>query len=298
MRQNIGTHGSSSASPSTLADASLAELLREDVPYGDRTTEALGIGDVQGSLSFVARRAMVVCGTEEAARLFQLCGGEAHVEARTGARVAPQARLLRARGHAEGLLRAWKVAQNIVEWASGIATAAEGLVAAVREAGFDIPVACTRKAFPGTRQLAVKAVVAGGATLHRAGLSESILVFPEHRAFFTNLEESWLDALKLRERERRVTVEVTDLEQALALAKRGVEALQLEHFSAAEVAECRARLDSLGLRPLLLVAGGVTALNAAALARAGADVLVSSAPYQAPPADVQVLVRKLPTDEV
>jgi molybdenum transport protein len=109
LRQNIGVN-ESAAAPSTLADASLAELLREDVPYGDRTTEALGIGDVEGSLSFVARGAMVVCGTEEAARLFQLCGAEAHVQARTGARGAAQSRLLRASGDAQGLLKAWKVA--------------------------------------------------------------------------------------------------------------------------------------------------------------------------------------------
>jgi molybdenum transport protein len=89
-------------------------------------------------------------------------------------------------------------------------------------------------------------------------------------------------------------VEVTSVEQALALARAGAEALQLERFSVAAVAQCRVELDALDLHPLLLAAGGVTEANAAEYARAGADVLVSSAPYQAPPVDVQVLVRKLP----
>jgi hypothetical protein len=47
----------------------------------------------------------------------------------------------------------------------------------------DIAVACTRKSILDTKQFAVAAVKAGGAVMHRLGLSETVLVFPEHRAF-------------------------------------------------------------------------------------------------------------------
>jgi molybdenum transport protein len=271
----------------------LLALLREDVPYGDLTTGVLGIGGVQAAISFVARRAMVACCTEEAARLFQLCGAQAWVDAPSGSALSAQAKLLHAVGPAAGLLAAWKVAQNLVEWTSGIATGAARLVAALRKVGLDVPIACTRKAFPGTRWLASKAVVAGGATLHRLGLSESLLVFPEHRLLLSELDGTWLASVRSRERERRLTIEVTRIEQALTFAKAGADALQLERFSPAMVAECRAELQALELHPLLLAAGGVTESNAVDYARAGADVLVSSAPYQSPPADVQVLVRQL-----
>lgn len=50
------------------------------------------------------------------------------------------------------------------------------------------------------------------------------------------------------------------------------------------------RLEAEGLRPLLAPAGGVTAANALDYARAGADLLVSSAPYFAAPADVKVVI--------
>lgn len=278
-----------------LADPALQLLLNEDVPFGDVTTEALGIGAALGELTFLARRPMVVCGTEEAARLFELSGASASVALPSGSQASANTELLIAKGEASALLLAWKVAQNLVEWTSGIASAAARLVAAVRQAGHSVPVACTRKAFPGTRYLSSKAVVAGGATLHRLGLSESLLVFPEHRVFLKDQPRAleWLGDVRAKERERRLTVEVTTIEQACALAAAGAEALQLEHLSAAAVAECRALLGTLGLRPLLLVAGGVTEANAGDYARAGADVLVSSAPYQALPADVKVLVRPL-----
>lgn len=64
--------------------------------------------------------------------------------------------------------------------------------------------------------------------------------------------------------------------------------LQLEKFSPESVAECRSALDRLGPGPVLAVAGGVRADNAAAYVRAGADLLVTSAPYTAPSSDVQV----------
>jgi len=278
-----------------LADPALQLLLNEDVPYGDLTTDSLGIGAALGEVTFLARRPMAVCGTEEAARLFELSGASATVAATSGSRAAAHTELLTARGEAHALLLAWKVAQNLVEWTSGIASAAARLVAAVRQAGHSIPVACTRKAFPGTRYLSSKAVVAGGATLHRLGLSESVLVFPEHRVFLEDQPRAsgWLSDLRAKECERRLTVEVTSIEEACALAAAGAEALQLEHLSAASVAECRARLGTLGLHPLLLAAGGVTEANAGDYARAGADVLVSSAPYQAAPSDVKVLVRQI-----
>lgn len=281
-----------SRSFSSLSDGALMALLEEDVPFGDLTTEVLGVGALSGELTFVARARMQVCGTEEATRLFQLRGARARRVCASGASAAPGDELLRAYGPAAALLAVWKVAQNLVEWTSGIASATAELVHAAESAGRAVPVACTRKAFPGTRALASKAVRSGGATLHRLGLSESLLVFPEHRAFFAppDLPHAVIERVRQRERERRLVVEVTSLEQALTFARAGAEALQLEHFSPAALAACRAELTASGLRPLLLAAGGVTAQNAAAYVAAGADVLVSSAPYQAPPANVKVAI--------
>lgn len=278
---------------SVLSDHQLELLLSEDVPYGDLTTHALGIERNRGEATFLARAAQVVCGTEEAARLFELAGGSAKLAAISGSYVSAGAELLTVEGPASALLGAWKVAQNLVEWSSGIASSTAHFVARVREVDSAVPVACTRKAFPGTRWLSAKAVLCGGATLHRLGLSESLLVFPEHRVFLEGSVSAsvWVSSLRAHERERRLTVEVTSVDEACELARAGAEALQLERFAPGAVRECRAQLAALGLRPLLLAAGGVTEANAAEYVRAGADVLVTSAPYQAKPVEVKVLIR-------
>lgn len=83
-------------------------------------------------------------------------------------------------------------------------------------------------------------------------------------------------------------VEVASIEEALLWANAGAEVLQLEKFTPEAVAGCRRALQSAGLGTLLAAAGGIHADNAAAYMLAGADLLVTSAPYTAPPKDVQV----------
>lgn len=244
---------------------------------------------MDGVLTMRARGPMTVCGTEEAARMFALLGAETDLVAPTGARVAANETLVIARGRAEVLHSGWKVAQTLAEWASGVATAATALVDAARAVAPGIIVACTRKPVPGTRPLSLRAIVAGGAQIHRTGLSDSVLLFPEHLAF------GGADALadqiaRLRSTcpERRVVVEVDTQADALRAAEAGADVLQLEKFAPEAVAATAA---ALGPWPgCLAAAGGINAGNAAAYAATGAHVLVTSAPYYAKPADVAVTI--------
>ena len=153
----------------------------------------------------------------------------------------------------------------------------------------DIVVACTRKAVPLTRALSIKAVHAGGGVMHRTGLSDTVLLFAEHRLFLSDADPGALVArLRAQVPERKIAVEVSDRETALAFAQAGADILQLEKFSPDSVAQVVAALSGHPRRPSIVAAGGVSAANAAAYAAAGADVLATSAPYAAPPRDVQV----------
>jgi len=269
---------------SVLADAALQGLLDDDVPCGDLTTESLGIGGREGCFEFRARHAMRLCGVEEAIRLCHLAGVDAKHGAGSGETLAPGQLILAGQGSAAALHRAWKAAQVLIEWASGIASTAADIVAAAD----GVAVACTRKNVPGTKALSVKAVRAGGATMHRLGLSETLLVFPEHRLFLDEAPAATVARLRARQPEKKIVVEVADEDSALGWAAAGADVLQLEKFSPAQVAACHAALAGRGRRPLLAAAGGIRADNAAAYVAAGADLLVTSAPYCAPPRDVAV----------
>ena len=272
-----------------LDDDELRRWLREDAPYGDLTTRTLDLRGRQGSARFLARGDMRVAAIEEAARLFELTGCRAQVTIDSRRDAAAGAELLTASGEAPALLLAWKLAQTAVEAASGVAGEAARIVASLRTAGFAQPLACTRKNWPGGRALAARAAWAGGAVMHRLGLSETVLVFPEHRVFVDDWARG-VTALRRDLPEKRIVVEVGSVDDALIAAQAGADVLQLERFEPAQLAALRERLAAAGLAALLAPAGGVTQANAVAFARAGADLLVSSAPYFARPADVKVVI--------
>ncbi len=267
-----------------LSDEALNRLLADDVPAGDLTTESLGLQGQPGRLEFRARVAMTVCGVEEAVRLFALAGASARQEVSSGATVENEASLLTAEGPAEALHRAWKVAQTLVEWASGIASAAAALV----RAAAPVPVACTRKNAPGAKALSVKAIQAGGAILHRLGLSETLLVFAEHRLFLDEPPSATIARLRIGQPEKKIVVEVGSEDEALVWARAGAEVLQLEKFTPTTLMNCRALLEVEGLRPALVAAGGVRVDNVADYVAAGASLIATSAPYSAAPRDVRV----------
>lgn len=272
----------------TLAE--LERLLDDDVPCGDLTTEALGIGAAPGVMQFAARDPMVLALAEDAAAIIRLCGCEVELAASSGDRLAAAAPILTAHGSASGLLRSWKVAQTLIEIWSGVATAARDIVDAARAVSPAIAVACTRKNTPGTKRFAVAAVKAGGATMHRLGLSETVLVFGEHRGFLDEPLAGTVARLRATLPEKKLITEVSSVDAALAATEAGFDVLQLEKFAPADVATLVQQLAARMARPVIAVAGGVNAGNAAAYAEAGAQVLVTSAPYTAKPRDVQVRI--------
>ena len=277
-------------SPYTLPDAELERMLLEDAPQGDATTFALGIGAARARMTFRARGPMTVSGSEEAARMGVLRGLDVCLSRVSGARAKANDQLLSFTGPASQVHLVWKTAQTLMEYLAGIASATHDIVVAARNARADCAVVCTRKTFPGTKSASIKAVLSGGAGAHRLSLSETLLVFDEHRCLMHEPPAEATARLRQRWPERPIVVEVASQEEAHAWIEAGADVIQLEKWSAQATAALRASLRDGARRPLIAAAGGINASNAADYARAGADMLVTSAPYFAPPRDVAVTI--------
>jgi molybdenum transport protein len=274
--------------PYTLPDHELERLLGEDSQAGDATTFALDIGSSHGRIDFRARYAMTVCGSEEARRLGELRGlVPTGPFAASGTALQAGETILSLEGEAAALHVVWKTAQTLMEYLSGIATSTAEIVAAARSGNPECAVVCTRKNFPGTKAATVKAVLAGGASPHRLSLSETLLVFAEHRSFLDEAPATTIARLRRRWPERAIVVEVAD--ECEALAWTGADILQLEKWPVEAVERLVRQLP--GTR--IAAAGGINAANAAAYARAGSRILVTSAPYFAGPRDVAVTLSAL-----
>ncbi|MFG1479710.1 ModD protein [Xanthobacter sp. V4C-4] len=273
-------------------EAMLDALLGEDAPYGDLTTQAIGIAGDGARLSMSMRGAATVCGIEVAEALFRKVGVEAERLVSSGARVPAGGAILSAQGDAGGVFTAWKVAQTLVEYLSGIATLTADLVAAARAVSPDVAVVTTRKTLPGAKAQMIAAIRAGGAFPHRLGLSETLLVFPEHREFLDDAVAR-IAALRRASPEKKVVVEVKTLDEALALLPAAPDVFQCEKMTPEGIGAVVAALAAAGSPALVAAAGGVNLQNAAAYAAAGAHILVTSAPYWAKPADVKVVIAPL-----
>lgn len=269
--------------------AMVDELLADDVPFGDLTTEAIGIAGARARLSMTMRAPSTVCGVEIAQDLFVRAGASAEVLEATGAHVPAGGAILEAQGDAGSIFAAWKVAQTLVEYLSGIATGTQAIVSAARAVAPDIAVVTTRKTFPRTKALMIAAIRAGGAYPHRLGLSETLLVFPEHRVFLDDVVAR-VAALRRALPEKKVVVEVTSLEEVKHIAAAGPDIFQCEKMTPEAIAAVVAHVRDAAPAAEVAAAGGVNAQNAAAYAAAGAHILVTSAPYWAKPADVKVVI--------
>lgn len=279
-----------------IPDDTLDRWLREDAPYLDLTTHTLGLTTEPARIVFHSRQPATVCGTEEAARILQKLGAQPSPSfLPSGSPAAPGDLLLAASGPAAALHLGWKVCANILEHASGIATRTRQLAEIARSsapAGRHISIAATRKGFPGTRELAIKAVLAGGGVAHRLGLSETILVFAQHRVFFPSdsVFASRIPELKARACEKKFIVEADTPEEARLWAEAGADGVQFDKLSPPALAEAVTGLRHAFPHLLILAAGGINVSNAASHAAAGVDALVTSSMFSAPPADIRVAI--------
>lgn len=276
-----------------LPDSDIEQFLEEDVPYGDLTTSLLGIGEQQGTITFTSRHHTVISCTEEAGRVLEKCGATVISRLPSGTEVEAGAAFLAASGSAASLHAGWKVAMNLLEYASGIATRTAKVVRTARSANPGISIVTTRKSFPGTKKVAIKAIMAGGALPHRLGLSETILVFRQHTAFLGGVERflDQLAPLKARAPENKVIVEADTADEALIIAAAGADVVQVDKMAVGELAILADEIHRKFPGVKLSAAGGINAENAAAYAGTGVDILVLSAVYFGKPADISVVIQ-------
>ena len=158
-----------------------------------------------------------------------------------------------------------------------------------------IQVVTTRKGFPGTKELSIKAVVSGGGLPHRLGLSESVLVFPQHVTFVGGMDNllAQMDDIRAMACEHKVFVEVETVEEAVRVCKAGADGIQFDKIDPTVLSEAVKMLRDLNPNLVILAAGGINEGNAADYARAGIDAIVTSAVYFGKPADICTRIEKI-----
>lgn len=274
-------------------------FIEEDVPYIDLTCEVLGIRNQPGEMEYFTRESCVLAGTDIARRIMRNLGCEVLASSEDGQLVSAGQTFFTVRGAAADLHAAWKVCLNVFDHLSAVATKTRSMVDAVHAVNPECEVLTTRKSMPGAKDLLTCAVMAGGAFLHRLGLSETVLVFEQHLAFFGGFNRfvEELPRIKARCVEKKLFVEA-DAQRALALARasldgHGIDGIQLDKVPVSELAELVRRIREIDPRITIIAAGGINPQNAGAYAACGVDGLATTAPFTAKPVDMSVRMSPL-----
>jgi nicotinate-nucleotide pyrophosphorylase (carboxylating) len=250
----------------------LVELaLREDIGPGDVTSERCIPADQLSAGRFLGQAEGVVCGVELLPLIFELRGGldELTLLRASGDRVAPGDAVARVRGRTRTLLECERTSLNFIQRLSGIATVARRYADAV--AGTRTRVLDTRKTTPGWRRLEKLAAAAGGATNHRMGLYDAVLIKNNHITAAGGVRAA---LERFTGCELPVEIEVrtqAEVDEALAA---GARHLLLDNQTPKQAA---ALVQHVASRAIVELSGNITLDTIRAYAQTGADFISSGA---------------------
>ncbi len=273
--------------------ALVRRVLEEDVGAGDVTTTATVEAQARASALITQKAPGVIYGLEAAQTAFALLDPDASFERLVAEGVWREdgGPVLSVQGRARALLSAERTALNFLAHLSGVATMAARAVREVQGTG--TRVLDTRKTIPGLRALEKAAVAAGGATNHRAGLYDAILIKENHIAAAGGIVQAVQRAREAApELAGTLEVEVRngrEIEQALAA---GAPRLLLDNMDESQL---RAAVAQVAGRAQLEASGGVTLQTLRALAATGIECISMGAlTHSAPALDLSLIMEAQP----
>jgi nicotinate-nucleotide pyrophosphorylase (carboxylating) len=273
--------------------ALVRRALEEDVGSGDITTEATVEPGTRGRALITQKAAGVIYGLEAAERTFTALDPDARIErlVTEGVWREEGGPVMSVEGLARALLTAERTALNFLAHLSGVATVAARAARAVEGTG--ARVLDTRKTIPGLRTLEKQAVAAGGASNHRAGLYDAILIKENHIAAAGGIAEAIAHARAAApDAARTLEVEVStpeEIEEALAA---GAPRLLLDNMDEQGL---RAAVAQVAGRAELEASGGVTLQTLRSRAETGIEwISMGALTHSAPALDLSLILEVSP----
>ena len=254
----------------TNYDEIILNALREDIGAGDLTTESCIPAGCRARGRFLAREGGVLCGLEIARRVFALLDAAVALDSdmADGARFAAGDVLGVVSGPARAILTGERVALNLLQRLSGIATATAAAVKAV--GGTKTQITDTRKTTPGLRALEKYAVRTGGARNHRFNLADGVLIKDNHIVASGGVEKAVASLRARIPHTMKIEVEAGDLAQVREALRAGADIIMLDNMDDDAM---RGAVKEIAGRALTEASGNMGMRDLAAVAAAGVDYI-------------------------
>jgi nicotinate-nucleotide pyrophosphorylase (carboxylating) len=273
--------------------AEVERALQEDIGSGDVTTNATVDAEARAQARITQKEPGVIFGFDAAECAFALLDPEARAERLVGEGEWREdgGPVMSVQGRTRALLNAERTALNFLAHLSGVATMSARACRAVEGTG--TKVLDTRKTTPGLRALEKAAVAAGGASNHRAGLYDAILIKENHIAAAGGVARAVVRAREAApELAATLEVEVRDSQQIEEALLAGAPRLLLDNMDEEEL---RAAVAQVAGRASLEASGGVTLDTLRARAETGVEwISMGALTHSAPALDLSLTLEVSP----
>ena len=253
--------------------SSIGLFLREDLGRGDITAQSVLPRNARARGRFVAGETMIVAGLEAAEEVFVTLDPQQQLEAfaSDGEEVEAGKVIARTSGFADVLLAGERVALNLLQHLSGVATVTRQFVRAVE--GTEAKIADTRKTTPGLRMLEKYAVLLGGGINHRYGLDDGLCIKANHAGIAGGLGAAVKRAHEAIGHVHMISVEVANQIEAAEAIEAGANVLVVDGLDPSAIMELVGSVRKLSPQVTIEVSGPITLENVRAYADAGPNLI-------------------------
>jgi nicotinate-nucleotide pyrophosphorylase (carboxylating) len=286
---------------SPLLDASachnlLRSFLAEDIGTGDITTETTVPATQRARGEVISKAPLVLAGIELFLEVFRLLDVTtmAEIFSYDGEELAPGKVPTRVDASARALLTGERVALNLLQRLSGVATLTRRFVRAIE--GTQAEILDTRKTTPGLRALEKYAVRVGGGKNHRKDLGEAVLIKENHIRLAGGVAAALTAAQAAKGRAAWIEIEVTNLDELSAALVHHPDVILLDNMSPPLVRQAvgEVRKHSAPKKIRTEASGGITLDNVRGFAEAGVDwISVGALTHSAPAVDLSFEIEPL-----
>jgi nicotinate-nucleotide pyrophosphorylase (carboxylating) len=260
--------------------------LEEDIGTGDITTNAV-ISDNEVTVGkVIAKEDLILCGLNIFEYVFLCLDKNIKIDPKhaDGEKVKNRSTLLTFSGSARSLLAGERVALNILQRLSGIATLTMKFVEKVPST---VSVLDTRKTTPGMRALEKYAVRCGGGTNHRFGLYDAVLIKDNHIKAAGSISKAVEKARKNIPPLQKIEVEVKNAEEVKEALRMECDIIMLDNMSPEQVKEA---VKIINKRSRIEISGNIGLSNIQKIASEGIDYIsVGALTHSTPTVDISMV---------
>lgn len=267
----------------------VVQALSEDHGPGDVTTEATIPAESTSIAEMLAKQELVLAGLEVAREVFRQLDPaiEFRPLAKDGDHLASGVEIARLSGNTRALLMGERVALNLLQHLSGIATLTAQYVEKLK--GLKAEVLDTRKTLPGLRQLEKYAVRMGGGKNHRFGLYDGVLIKDNHIMASGSITKAVERARKKAHHLFKIEVETRTMNEVREALAAQADIIMLDNMP---VDMMREAVKLINHQALVEASGNVALETIRAIAETGVDLIsCGSLTHSAPAADISMKIK-------